>query len=614
MAQKAVSPISTSEFDREKMTVAVLLSLAVVPVVCGIFYVALGAIALGLISIGYGLISGAIFAAVPGVISHRVARSLMLWAQWLGSGVGIVATGGTESPIYYAALILPVCAGLVGGQRVAYRWAAMLVFLLGGLAGAQAYGQLPAPALDPKDLHVAIEWAIATGCTLLVLTVSSLQTRVHTRARTEALSALKAQHDAERIKARFIVNVSHELRTPMNGILGMIEVLEDGSIGAEDSEHLAMLSTSAKRLCDQIEDLLQIVHTQAGELRVKNVSFDPAHTTRISVESVRELAESKGLSVQVTSPPQMGTWSADRQLVRRCLLILLDNAVKFSHEGSVAINLVGGENSLRWDVSDSGPGVPEALQEKIFGEFYQRDTSMRRTADGLGLGLSNLRAMVDAAGGRYGVESFSGRKGSRFWFEFPATWIRDACEANHQTQPRPEPRREHQPDLGPARAEKPDLPAIEAPGSVSSTVVLIEDGNHESAEQPARKVVLLVEDDPINRKVLSRILRKLGYDSDTAENGEIAVKIADSDRHAFILMDCQMPVMDGLEATRQIRAKLGRDIAIIAVTAHSGATEVEACFVAGMNGHLSKPVSVRLLSEAIQTHIGDAKRSSNCAA
>lgn len=401
-----------------------------------------------------------------------------------------------------------------------------------------------------------------------------LEERIRQRTRDLEEASRKALA-ASQTKSEFLANMSHELRTPMTGVLGMIDIVLDTGLDADQREHLLIAKNCANTLLALLNDILDLSKIEAGKMDLEEVPFNLPEFVAECVNSFRPRAEQKGIALTLAVTPAVpARIVGDPLRLRQVLNNLLSNAVKFTDEGGVAVRVDAARGAhppaLLIQVRDTGIGIAAEKLATIFDEFTQADGSISRRYGGTGLGLAITRKLVEIHRGQIAVESSPG-KGSTFLVSIPL-----------------------QPQASQAE-NRPDDAGCAGPRSGLRSA-------------GAQATILVVDDNPVNQKVVAAMLHRHGYHVEIANHGGEILDALDRRPADLILMDLQMPVVDGFEATRILRGhSCWSRVPIVAMTAHAMNRDHDRCIEAGMDAYVPKPVNRVQLITAVEAQLGSTR-------
>ncbi|ODT86006.1 ATP-binding protein [Phenylobacterium sp. SCN 70-31] len=464
--------------------------------------------------------------------------------------------------------------GLTGVRIERHPFESSASISLRGADGQIVGGVAWAPRHPGLEVLADAAPVLAAGFLLLLAVMAALgwqirrvvrQLDVYERGHAAALYELAYARDraesANVAKSQFLANMSHEIRTPLNGVLGMAQVLARSDLSPTDQEKVRLIRTSGETLLGLLNDLLDLSKVEAGRMELHLDEFDLEAEVEAATRAFATLAAQKdvGFAVDIEGSAR-GVWCGDAGRIRQVLANLVSNAVKFTATGEVQVSIRRSDTGLAIAVLDSGPGIARDRIPQLFQRFSQADPTTTRKHGGSGLGLAIVRELVELMGGRVSVASAEAR-GSAFTVELPLEWVRPGTPAS--TEPEPE--------------AEPTLPAVR---------------------------ILAAEDNRTNQLLLTAMLEPLGAEIRLAGDGAEVVEAFEAGRFDLILMDIQMPVANGVDAARAIRALEAQrglpPTPILALSANVMPHQIEEYRAAGMNGFVAKPIEMAVLIEAIE--------------
>jgi len=459
----------------------------------------------------------------------------------------------------------------------------LFMIVIAPYVGALAYIAVQSAKQGVAGGHVWIALSLVAGALALfnflaTARASLSQSRSALRqARALATEREAAAEAANTAKSAFLATMSHEIRTPLNGVLGMAQAMAADKLSPVQRERLEVVRQSGEALLAILNDVLDLSKIEAGRFELEDIEFDLAELMKGAHSAFTALANKKGLSFDLTiEDAAQGVYRGDPTRVRQILYNLISNALKFTDHGDVRVKAAPDGAGLALTVSDTGVGIAPDHLHTLFEKFTQADASTTRRFGGTGLGLSICRELAQLMGGEIGADSELGR-GSSFRVRLPLERIGEA----------------HAAAFAAAAA------APHAPGTLKIRV-------------------LAAEDNSVNQLVLKTLLHQIGVEPMVVEHGQLALEAWRDAEWDVILMDMQMPVMDGLTAARRIReaeAAAGRPrTPIVALTANAMSHQIQQCIAAGMDGHVAKPIEAGRLFEALEAALATAEPTATAAA
>jgi len=529
------------------------------------------------VAVGVLLAAGAIGASLfglrlgwpPMVVGNFFALSIFAI-----HGLMVVQTGGPSSPALPWLAVTLIAGFALGGPGWGVCWLIVAGLELGlialGLLNDMPWQRVPDGSTEAW-LHLA---AVAGLCGVMFTFAHVFETQ-----KERGFKALQRASDREReaneAKSRFLANVSHEIRTPMNAVLGMSELVLGSELPPKEQHRVETIHRSASALLDVLNDILDLSKLEAGHFEIEEFDFELRDVVDQVMDLLGERARDKGLEIHWRVDPDVPHCvRADPGRIRQIMLNLVGNAVKFTDQGRVDVQIslmrhVEGRDWVRFRISDTGPGILAANRAQLFVPFSQIDSSATRIHGGTGLGLSISRELANRMGGDAWFAGGPGI-GSTFGFDLP---LRAVSSEDH---------------------------VATGVGDDHEPFVSFEPG----ALTGAGLRVLIAEDNPINQTVIRAMVEELGFEVEVVDDGLAAVEAVAKETPALILMDCQMPRMDGYDAVKRIREmereEGGTRLPIVGITAHAMRGDRERCIQAGMDDYMAKPIQLAILGSTIQ--------------